>query len=365
MNTAWDDSGESLFGDCWHAMAWGAEMAWKPLQNTNPEEAKKELAEREHRFNENYDRIMRNNPYFDRKTHSDSTTKMIYLVGDLANSKWVGDWFNTGALMQPLLEFYPSNISDEMLIRCDSVDHIIDCTLSLIDSASVPHFYYGCHRIQCVAEKNRLRVLLHRRDPRATHLAQQYFNHLHQLKLEYLRLWDEECTDYSRNIICERYDHLGSEVLELDRKVIIETQGDTIVLKTLLGSQPIYYTLDGSKPSAGSNQYLHPFIIDHSCIVKTVCYNQWDEPVYSERYLLHHRGMGHHIGLNTPYSTFQATYSGGGVHDLADGILGNDESYSDGHWQGYWGEDIDATYDFGITTTISQVSMRFLQNTFD
>lgn len=366
MNTAWDDSGESLFGDCWHAMAWGAEMAWNPIKSTDPEEARKELAERERLFNENYDRLMKSDPEFDRtEAGSDHTTEMIYKVGDLASNEWVGDWYNTGALMQPLMEFYPSNVSDEMLQRCDSVDQIIWQILNQIDSTAVPHFYYGCHRILCVSEKSRLRVMLHRGDPTSPTLAQQYFEHLHQLKLEYLRLWDEESTDYSRNVICDRYDRLGNEVLELDRKVVVETSGDTITLRTLLEDNPIYYTLDGRKPTTGSLRYNGPFVINHSCLIKAVSHNRWDEPVYSERYLLHHQGMGHLVRLNTPYSTYNATYSGGGDKALSDGCLGSDDSYADGHWQGYWGEDIDAEYDFGAEKTVESVSLRFLQNTFD
>lgn len=362
INTAWDDSGESLFGDCWHAMAWAAEMAWNPIKSTDPEQAAAEMAERERLFNENYDRwmaTMSENP------KADFTTEMIYHVGDLAGNRWVGDWFNTGALMQPLLEFYPSNVSDEMLTRCDSVDYILDQVIHHLDSATVPHFYYACHRIQRVSEKSRLRVMLHRGDPAAARFAQQYFQHLHQLKLEYLRLWDEEADAYSRDIICERYDRLGNEVLELDRKVLVETHGDTVALRTLLGSQPIYYTLDGRQPTAGSIRYEHPFVIDRSCLVKAVCCNEWDEPVYTERYLLRHAGMGHLKKLNTEYSSYNATYSAGGDNALADGCLGSDNSYADGHWQGYWGKDIDAVYDFGKAAKVNQVSLRFLQNTFD
>ena len=362
MNTAWDDSGESLFGDCWHAMAWGAEMAWNPIKSTDPAMAKKELEFRERQFNENYNRLM---AIKSGREESALGTEMIYRVGDLADNKWVGDWYNTGALMQPLLEFYPSNVSDEMMQRCDSVERIINEVLKQIDSATVPHFYYGCHRILCVAEKSRLRVMLYRGDPTSPTLAQQYFQHLHQLKLEYLRLWDEECTDYSRDIICERYDRLGKEVLELDRKVLVETSGDSVTLRTMLGNRPIYYTLDGRKPSAGSLCYDGPFTIDRSCLVKAVCYNQWEEPVFSERYLLHHSGMGHLKRLNTRYSTYNATYSGGGDNALADGCLGSDNGYADGHWQGYWGEDIDAVYDLGKKRAVNEISLRFLQNTFD
>lgn len=358
INTAWDDSGESLFGDCWHAMFWAAEMAWNPIKNTDPQKAEAELAERERIFNENY------------QLATGTQTDILYKVGDLASNKWINDWFNTGALMQPLLEFYPSNVCNEMLVRCDSVDQIVSkLQKETTKDITLKHFTYSCNRILAVSAKCRLRVQLYKAlnskedaDIQKAHqIADQYFRQLHELKKEYLRLWDEEADAYSRNIICDRYDHLGNEVLELDRKVLIETSGDTVALRTPLGTQPIYYTLDGRQPSTGSTQYQGPFVIDRNCLIKTVCYNEWDEPVFSERYLLHHAGMGHLTKLNTPYSSYNATYSAGGDNALADGCLGSDNSYADGHWQGYWGEDIDAVYDFGKSTAVNSICMRFLQ----
>ena len=75
--------------------------------------------------------------------------------------------------------------------------------------------------------------------------------------------------------------------------------------------------------------------------------------------------MGTKIKLNTPYSTYKAIYSGGGNNALIDGQLGSNTTYADGHWQGYWGDSIDATIDFGKPTEIHEVTMRFMQNTFD
>lgn len=367
MNTAWDDSGESLFGDCWHAMAWSAEMAWNPIKSTDPEAAKKELEVRERQFNENYARL------------TGIDVEDIYAVGDLANDPDVGDWFNTGALMHPLLDFYPNNVDSAMESRCRRVIDKMNQLRPQIDTL-LPHFIYGINRIATVAAKSQLRIQLYKTLQNPTQgniaqseaLAKQYFKQLHALKCEYLRLWDDECTSYSREIICDRYDRLGFEVLEASRKVFFTTTGDStgkdqtiVTLKTLYNDRPIYYTLDGRKPTEGSRRYDEPFTIDHSCLVKTVCYNEWDEPVYSEQYLLCHKGMGHLKRLNSHYSTYNATYSAGGDNALADGTLGDDNSYGDGHWQGYWGEDIDAIYDFGSKTKINNVSLRFLQNTFD
>lgn len=52
MNTAWDDSGESLFNSTWHGMAWAAEMSWNPIRQTEPARADQERMERLKIFNE-------------------------------------------------------------------------------------------------------------------------------------------------------------------------------------------------------------------------------------------------------------------------------------------------------------------------
>lgn len=376
MNTAWDDSGESLFGDCWHAMAWAAEMAWHPIVSTDPVQARQEMAAREQAFNQNYDRLLR---LRNRQSPSEpSVTDMIYSVGDLNSNPWIADWFNTKALYLPLFDFFPANVDDAMLTRCDSVEAVVSRLLRNIDSTQVPHFVYACHRIRCVAEKSRLRVLLYRALTAAPadlylvktdvqSLSRQYFRHLHNLKLEYLRLWDEECTDYSRNIICDRYDHLGQEVIEARQKIFITNEYRDkkmyVTLRTPFSDRPIYFTVDGRKPTTGANLYKRPFTIGRSCIVRAVSYNKWNEPVYSEQYLLYHKGLSNIVSLNNPYSDYNPAYSGGGQQALADGFLGSDDTYADGHWQGYWGHDIDVSYDLGSRTSVSTISMRFLQDT--
>lgn len=381
MNTSWDDSGEGLFADGWHAMAWAAEMAWHPITATNPVEARRELARREKAFNENYDRLFeveyrRIDP---EAATGLSVTHMINAVGSLNGNRWVGDWCNTIALMQPLLEFNPIDVSDAMLTRCDSVERIVNQALSIVDSSRVPHFAYTCHRLLCVVEKSRLRVLLYhslnkeelsaveRNDIQTE--CRRFFLQLHALKLEYLRLWDEENTDYSRDIVSERFDRLGREVQELRQKVFITNDyrdGKMYVsLRSIFKDRPIYFTVDGRKPSQGANLYKRPFTIGRSCIVKAVTYSKWGEPVYSEQYLLFHKAIGKMSKLNSRYSDYQAKYSGGGDNALADGVLASDETYTDGHWQGYWGKDIDISLDLGGNTAVKSITMRFFHNAND
>ena len=381
MNTSWDDSGEGLFADGWHAMAWAAEMAWHPITATDPAKARKELAMREKLFNQNYDRLFeieyrRIDPDAD-ASPAYSVTRMINTVGALNDNQWVGDWCNTAALLQPLMGFNPIDVSDEMLVRCDSVEHIVRRALAIVDSSRVPHFAYTCHRVLAVAEKSRLRVMLYRTlnsddapDVAAIQDAcRRYFRHLHSLKLEYLRLWDEENTDYSRDIVCARFDRLGSEVQELRQKIFITNDYRDnkmyVTLRTLFKDRPIYFTVDGRTPSKGANLYKRPFTIRRSCLVRAVSYNKWDEAVFSEQYLLFHKAIGKLKKLNTRYNNYQAKYSGGGDNALTDGVLGSDETYTDGHWQGYWGKDVDVNLDLGTSTAVKNITMRFFHNAND
>ena len=196
MNTSWDDSGEGLFADGWHAMAWAAEMAWRPLKSTNPKEAKRELAERERIFNQNYDRLfeIEYRKLDPEASGNPSVTRMLNTVGALNGNRWVGDWCNTVALMQPLMEFNPIDVSNDMLKRCDSVEAIVRRALAVVDSNRLPHYAYTCHRLLCVAEKSRLRIQLYRalmQDDSASAAkydiqaaSRRYFLHLHNLKLE-------------------------------------------------------------------------------------------------------------------------------------------------------------------------------------
>ncbi len=381
MNTSWDDSGEGLFADGWHAMAWAAEMAWHPITATDPAKARKELAMREKLFNQNYDRLFeieyrRIDPDAD-ASPAYSVTRMINTVGAFNGNQWVGDWCNTAALLQPLMGFNPIDVSDEMLVRCDSVEHIVRRALAIVDSSRVPHFAYTCHRVLAVAEKSRLRVMLYRtlNSDEAPDVAaiqdacRRYFRHLHSLKLEYLRLWDEENTDYSRDIVCARFDRLGSEVQELRQKIFITNDYRDnkmyVTLRTLFKDRPIYFTVDGRTPSKGANLYKRPFTIGRSCLVRAVSYNKWDEAVFSEQYLLFHKAIGKLKKLNTRYSDYNAKYSGGGDNALTDGVLGSDDTYTDGHWQGYWGKDVDVNLDLGTSTAVKNITMRFFHNAND
>ena len=357
MNTCWDDNGEALFDNCWHGLFWSAEMAWNPLRTDDPEEFRR----REQQFNENFERLF------------STDVNTLYEVGALEGDPLVGDWYTSAALMEPLLNFNPANTGDEMSDRIQEVHELIS-TIA-VDSAANPHAHYALQRIEATAQKALLRLIIHHAlkdyHPYVQTYDQTYLQTLFDLKREYLRLWDQENGDYERYIILNRYDALAREVLELDRHVFISVGYDailshpTVTLRTLAADRPIYYTLDGSDPTTASTRYTAPFPLERSATLRAVAYNEYGEGVITSQYLLSHLGMGAKIALQTPFSTYKAIYSGGGKNALADGQMGSNTTYADGHWQGYWGDSIDAVIDLGSPKEIRRVSMRFMQNTFD
>ena len=374
MLTCWDDNGEALFDNSWHAQYWAAEMAWNPLKTDNPEE----LRQREEQFNKNFEHL-----FYGRRVDGGSPavlTQQLYSVGALMYDPVAGDWYTSAALLEPLLNFNPENTSDDIYLHSGSLYWYLTDSLS-IDSAANPHAHYAVSRMIATGTKAVLRKLIFQQcidfDERLIweirFRSEDYLRTLFNLKREYLRLWDQENGDYERYIVCNRYDALAREVLELDRHVfaqIIQNNQNTqsipmVQLRTLYNDRPIYYTLDGSEPTASSTKYEGPFPLERSATIRSISYNEYGEGVISEQYLLSHLGMGAKITLNTKYSDYKAIYSGGGESALIDGQLGSNTTYADGHWQGYWGDSIDATIDFGKPTEIHEVSMRFMQNTFD
>lgn len=363
MLTCWDDNGEALFDNSWHAQYWAAEMAWNPLKTDDPEE----LKQRERQFNENYERLF----YGDT-----GKVKDLYAVGALMYNPTVGDWYTSAALMEPLLNFNPDNTAPAMGERVETVSHMIDDIH--VDSAANPHALYALRRIALTADKCHLRMAIHSalEDPDmysdCKGYAEDYLQALFALKREYLRLWDQENGDYERYVVMNRYDALAREVLDLDRHVFMQVGCNAtslhpqVTLRTLYNDRPIYYTLDGSEPDSTATRYTGPFPLERSATIKAVSYNEYGEGVISEQYLLSHLGMGAKITLGTQYSTYKSIYSGGGPEALVDGQLGSSATYADGHWQGYWGDSIDVVIEFaGETPALHEVSMRFMQNTFD
>ncbi|MCR4681657.1 MAG: chitobiase/beta-hexosaminidase C-terminal domain-containing protein [Bacteroidales bacterium] len=374
MNTAWDDSGESLVNSAWHGMCWAAEMAWNPLEFTEPKAADQERNLRLKVFNTLFEERFA------------APTDHFQLMRDLEHVN-VPNFFNSGALYESIWDFYPTKVSEENfrenLRAYDLIGREMD-QYEYKGQTDVPQFsapmriahYVAWHQL-AVAKRNILRHEIYQylkgNQSYTKGLIENEIRDeielLHVVKRLYLSLWDEENRPYSRDIVEKRYDKVAQELLNIPYHVHItyETNeaGETVVsMQTLYDDVDIYYTLDGRKPQVGENRYTAPFVLPHSATIRAMTRNAMNEDVITERYVLIHKGLGKISKLNSKYSNYRPEYAASGEKALADGLLGG-ESYADGNWQGYWGNDIDVEFDFGKKTALHTLKIRFLQNIHD
>ncbi|MBO7648263.1 MAG: chitobiase/beta-hexosaminidase C-terminal domain-containing protein, partial [Bacteroidales bacterium] len=291
------------------------------------------------------------------------------------NSLYESIWDNYASKVST--EFYGRNL--ETLMKSDKLFRTIPIAPNWASEYTamerfLPYVYY---RQRYVMLRNMLRYQLYHyfkgeKIMSAKELqskSEELLTMLHKVKCAYLPLWDEECRQYSRDIVEARFDRTAQELLDMPYHVLIQSElndkGEAVIsMRTLTDGPEIYYTLDGRAPQQGENLYRGPFTIDHSANVKAMTRNAMGEEVITEKYVLLHQGLGKIVRLNTPYATYRPQYEASGTQALADGLVGGD-TYDDGHWQGYWGSDIDVEFDFGKSVRLNQLKTRFFQNIHD
>ena len=144
---------------------------------------------------------------------------------------------------------------------------------------------------------------------------------------------------------------------------VIKTAGKTfrdrqqIELQTLTPSS-VYYTTDGSEPTARSTHFLKPFVIDRDTTIKAVAIDRRGN--HSFVVTGNFRRMPHDWAI-TLQSSYSSQYPGGGDSALIDGIRGT-TNWSGGAWQGYWEKDLVAVVDLGKVQPVSRVGAGFLQD---
>lgn len=193
--------------------------------------------------------------------------------------------------------------------------------------------------------------------------------HLHQLKKEYVKVWNFESRPYWLDVNMKKYDDVARDLQQLEYLPFIEPTTDekgnaAIALKTIFADKEIHYTLDGKEVTANDSVYRQPIVLERPCLVKAACFNAVGEPTCAERYFCYHKGMGRLKQLNSPAGNYRPEYSGGGDNALVDGTLGSDD-YKDGRWQGFYGIDADLEIDLGKWTKVNALNIGFLVNAHD
>jgi predicted alpha-1,2-mannosidase len=132
----------------------------------------------------------------------------------------------------------------------------------------------------------------------------------------------------------------------------------SVGVQNLAPRTAVYYTTDGTEPTAKSTRYVRPFVIDKNTIVKALAIgaNGRQSPVVTGSF---HR-IPHDWKL-TLLSDYSSQYTAGGDSAMIDGIRGT-MNWTSGAWQGYWEKDLVAVVDLGRVQRLSEVGAGFLQD---
>ncbi len=163
----------------------------------------------------------------------------------------------------------------------------------------------------------------------------------------------------------ERYRRAGIPFAESAFNVSLSPRLDpktstlTMTMSNEIGIPGIRYRTDGRNPDAASPLSTGPLRLKRTASVRAGTFvDGLLVGKISEMRFLKHKALGKAPKLAHPY---KERYKGGGDIGLVDGLRGS-KSHTDGHWQGYEGEDLEAVIDFGRTERIAAVTTGFLQN---
>ena len=125
---------------------------------------------------------------------------------------------------------------------------------------------------------------------------------------------------------------IGVDVDNACPQVRLTTQGDA----------PMYYTLDGSEPTASSTLYTEPVCVRDGEVFKAIVVRE-DIPthVYSQSFT-RHKAMGKAITMNTEPSEL---YAAGLPQSLVNGVLNEDQDAAAGEWMAWRGKPVEVVID--------------------
>lgn len=150
--------------------------------------------------------------------------------------------------------------------------------------------------------------------------------------------------------------HYSKAIFEITTDVQPVNDGIHFELKSF-NLEGIRYTADGSEPDYNSIPYQNPIEIKTSQTVKAAYFeNNKQKSATMEQSFFISKSSGKAVKLKFPP---HENYALGGSFTLVDGMLGNSAKYGR-DWLGFWGNDVDATIDFGFEESFSSISINTL-----
>jgi len=125
-----------------------------------------------------------------------------------------------------------------------------------------------------------------------------------------------------------------------------------------IDNAPIYYTTDGTEPTASSTRYTEPIKINKSCALKAVAIRPNHRSNILSKEFFFNKATLCPIKLKDDP---KGRYAFNGAPALNDGLKGN-SNYASGLWLGFYNQIVEATIDMGTTQEINQVSTEAIVN---
>lgn len=121
----------------------------------------------------------------------------------------------------------------------------------------------------------------------------------------------------------------------------------------------LYYTTDGSQPTAASPRYTRPLRLDSACTVRAIAIHTSGaaSPVQEAHFTPKPNRWTIQIE-----GTYNRQYTAGGDDGVINGVRGSD-NWRKGDWQGYQGQDVVWTIDLKEIRTENALFIGFLQDT--
>lgn len=146
----------------------------------------------------------------------------------------------------------------------------------------------------------------------------------------------------------------ATHVFDVNAKLVPNTQDGTLdITLSTIDNSPIYYTLDGTEPTAASQQYVETLKLKEDCTFKAVAIRPTGKSrVITEKVSFNKASM-------KPITMLQPVneqYKFGGEITLVDGLKGN-SNYKTGRWIAFYKNDLEAVIDLKEPTEISSASI--------
>ncbi|SFG43815.1 glycoside hydrolase family 20 protein [Pontibacter chinhatensis] len=162
----------------------------------------------------------------------------------------------------------------------------------------------------------------------------------------------------------QRYDAMGINYaksafqVKQQLQVVPERKAARVTFTTDAAGTDIYYTLDGSEPTAKSRKYTGPFELTKAAVIKAGSFQ--DGKLIGQattRVFDAHKALNRKVTLaKEPHRSFSP-----GTAALVNGLYGTTDHY-DGHWLGYLKDDLEAVIDLEQVQSISKISSSYVQH---